>query len=114
MDTLPKLRKIFNNPNSYDTILRIDGKYFYIHKCILQHQSEFFMNFFNNVNDYDYTIKMDFSCSKKKVILNWYDYKGNEEEEEEENYNNNDDDENSKRTELYYNHEIFGKFLAFL
>ncbi|RHZ80272.1 hypothetical protein Glove_137g130 [Diversispora epigaea] len=123
MDTLPKIRALFNDPSTADLTLRIDGRAYFAHKCILNLQSEWFQKYLEENRQVGKHFYLDFSCSKKMVIKKWYEYKirnnNNEkdninEKNDESNENNRKDfDESAFQYEIYYDYDIFGYLLAY-
>ncbi|CAG8455933.1 13527_t:CDS:2 [Dentiscutata erythropus] len=89
MDTLPKIRALFNDPSTADLTLRIDGRAYFAHKCILNLQSEWFQKYLEENRQSD---------------------EGNEESNEN---NRKDFDESAFQYEIYYDYDIFGYLLAY-
>ncbi|CAG8682085.1 8686_t:CDS:2 [Acaulospora morrowiae] len=136
MDTLPKVRVLYNDSVTNDLTFRIDGRIYFAHKCILSLQSEWFRKYFDSHGGFqgeDKHLYLDLSCSKKFVIEKWHDVESmllkndfkehqvrNEVTNEKIRVKNvnlerrqEDYDESTFRFEIYYNYEIFGYFLSY-
>lgn len=104
MDTFPKIRALFNDPFAADLTLRIDGRIYFAHKCILILQSEWFQKYLEENRQVGKHFYLDFSCSKKMVVKKWYEYKV---------HNNEKSNWNDFRYEIYYDYDTFGYLLAY-
>nr|CAG8451112.1 11276_t:CDS:2 [Entrophospora candida] len=111
MNLESKIKLLFNDKLTSDLIICVDKKCFYVHRCILQLYSKYFHDEFLSTTSTTSLITrksstspleliVDYTCSSNNCIKVWYDFDKNV--------------HNGKQNELYYDHEIFGRFLEYL